>query len=470
MRSSFLRILVATVALAAAALACTDRAPTAEMDPGGGQVPADLVVEGAPPPVAFTMVPGPVRRDVANNWVVFADSNLWSDTSGTYVVWDTPGGSPMLGRVTPALTGGRLEGDEVGHVASDGAEAGGRSWEVVDLSTIPGNPLGAPTRADAHNTYAVAVDEGGRVHIAGNMHASGLRYAATTVPFDLDSFEGARMVGADEDAVTYPSFTTGPGGTLLFTYRDGSAADGDLILNTRTETGWERTATVLSGDGTAGPYPHHLVVEAGTIHLFHTWRTGPGAEGNTSLAYVASDDGGTTWRTVDGRRLDAPVGVEAATTVVDVDDLEPGTVIVNSGGAAVAGGRPHALVRIRDRAGDGALMLVSRGEVRWRTSVVPGTEGARGRGLLTAGADADDLLALWPAGRGDATLVMAAEVSDGTAVDDGAVLARLGPGTWEPVLDTPALETGVVSLLVPTGTGTGAGIVTWPAGRVTSPR
>lgn len=410
-----------------------DRSSPSVVATDGSPVPDGLVLDGAPRPASYRSLPAPARRDVATNWTVFADSNLWVVDDTVYVVWVDPEGTPLIARH---------------HAGEDG------DWELFDLSTIPGNPLAAPGRADPHNTYAVAVDADGYVHVAGNMHSSPLRYIRSTEPGRIDSWTAPGMVGDDEGAVTYPSFTALDDGTLLFSYRDGSSTDGDLVLDTWDGVRWARTATVLGGDGRdAAPYPHRVVAAGDRLHLFHMWRTGRGVEGNAALSYVVSDDAGRTWATRDGRTLTTPVGTRDATVVREAsEDL----VLVNSGGAAVdRTGRPHALVRVR--AGiDGGLWLARPDGDAWRFDRLPGTLDAAGRGVLTV--HDRGMLALWPERSGDRVRVMAADVGDGVAHDDPLVLLELPVDVWEPVI---ARSPGLVHLLVPAGPGDGAGLVTY---------
>jgi len=439
---------VATVVLAVAVLALLvlvepegrdrghGRSSTSVVAADGSPVPDALVPDDAPRPASYRQLPRPARRDVATNWRVFADSNLWAVGDTVYLVWVDPQGTPLIARH---------------HTGDDG---GDDAWEMFDLSTIPGNPLAAPGRADPHNTYAVAVDTDGYVHVAGNMHSSPLRYVRSTEPGRIDSWTTVEMVGDDEGAVTYPSFTALDDGTLLFSYRDGSSTDGDLLLDTWDGDRWQRTATVLGGDGPdAAPYPHRLVAAGDRLHLFHTWRTGPGVEGNTTLSYVVSDDAGRTWATREGRALSTPIGPRDVTVVQEAsEDL----VLVNSGGAAVdRTGAPHALVQAREGT-DGGLWVARPDGDAWRFDRLPGTLDATGRGVLVV--HDRGVLALWPERSGDRVRVMATGVSDGVTHDDPLVLLELPVDVWEPVIARPP---GLVHLLVPAGPDDGAGLVTY---------
>lgn len=403
--------------------------------PGPGTPPAGLVAPGGPQPDGYTELPGPVARAVAWNWVVYVQDNLWTAGGARYAVWVTPDGAPVVGR------------REAG-----GSGAGtGAGWETADLSAVPGNPLGAPTVADPHRVYAIAVDADGHVHVAGNMHSSRLRYVRSTRPHDLTDWQDADMIGVDEEAVSYPVFVAGPDGSLLFFYRDGTSAGGDLVQNTLPAGSdrWERTGVVLAGrDVGAAPYPQHIVVDdRDRIHVVHVWRTGAGAEGNRLVSAVVSPDGGDTWRTVDGRALSAPVGLDPAAVALSVPD---DVVVVNQGGAvADAEGHPTAVFRVRGR--DGAarpLWLVRHDGTDWHVEEVPGSERAVGRPALLA--HDGGLLVVWPTGAsGGTTTVQAAAVAGSGVVEPGRTLLELPVADWEPVLDRQAAADGWLALLVP---------------------
>lgn len=451
----------------AGACASGDGGDSRDRSGAGASVPEGVVVRGAPAPAGFVALPGRVERDVGVNWAVFAEASMWTHGQDQYVVWVDGAGAPIIGRRD---------------VGSGTALPGGAGWETFDLSSLPGNPLGAPVDADAHNVFAVAVDADGFVHVTGNMHSSALRYLRSTEPRSITSWDEGAMVGSAETQVTYPVFVTGPGGELLFFYRSGTSRSGRLVLNALTgrsdrSRSWERVGVILadSARGVA-PYPNHIVVADGVIHVMHVWRTGPGAEANRVVAYVASRDGGRSWVNGDGDPVAVPVGVGASTEVAVV----PGDlVVVNSGGAAVdAAGNPVAVFRSRSRSGGGGgLWMVSRVEGRWSAGQVPGTSGASGRAVLVR--FGDRLVLVWPTAAGtDETGVSAADVTDGNAADDGRPLLIVPVDAWEPVLDRVRVGRGVLDLVVPvpgsepTGSRSGgpAGIVTYQAGQLVSGR
>lgn len=404
----------------------------ADVEDAGEEVgaPSGLVLRGGPEPIGFSPLPGALARQVAVNWTAVGQSNLWTDGDVQYAVWVDPDGAPIIGR----------------------RAVGGKRWQTFDLSTIPGDPFGPPTIDDPHEIFAVAVDANGHVHVAGNMHASRLRYARSAWPGSINRWETPTMVGTEEGTVTYPVFASLPDGELLFFYRDGTSTAGDLVLNALTPgaSDWHRVGIILAGAGIdAAPYPQHIAVDGrGRIHLVHTWRTGPGAEGNRVVSYVTSPDGGRSWETVDGSPLATPIGIAPDAVAFEVpDDL----VVVNNGAADVdERGRPWAAFRVRGPQGQRRpILLLTHDDRGWRADDVAGTESASGRPMLVAG-DAQVLL-LWPADRErDSALVMAAEVSDGNAADDGQALLAVPSLTWEPTIDRRAVGHGMLQMLVPT--------------------
>ena len=101
---------------------------------------------------------------------------------------------------------------------------------------------------DSHNTIVLAFDSQGRLHVAGNMHASPLVYGRAERPSSLDGLKLSPMIGRDEAHATYPYFFLDPEGRLLFLYRSGVAAEMGLAsptaLMASDGSGWGRAATL----------------------------------------------------------------------------------------------------------------------------------------------------------------------------------------------------------------------------------
>lgn len=218
------------------------------------------------------------------------------------------------------------------------------TYTSFDLSTIAGNPLAAPTAADSHNVYAVAVDSAGYIHVTGNHHNHPLRYARSAAPGDITAWTAATMVG-DETLVSYPEFVPHPDGTLLFFCRQGGSGNGDTIVNrlANPATGaWVRQAELIDGV-TAGQsaYPHNVVCDRnGVLHVAFEWRTAwESVDTNHDVCYVRSPNKGLTWTDVDGQAVSLPLTPATAPVACAIPE---GSLLVNQGGLGVdADGNPH---------------------------------------------------------------------------------------------------------------------------------
>ena len=228
-------------------------------------------------------------------------------------------------------------------------------WEVVNLGTLPGNPLAAPAPSDEHNGISIVVDGGGFIHISGNHHRVPLNYVRSKVASSItDGWESPGMVGTNETEVTYPKFIRLADGNLLFFYRDGTSSDGDLMLNkytTSTKT-WTRVGMVLKGhdwltsadDVSAYPAKYMYDVAAGRLHLWWVWRDTIDVSSNFDLCYMYTVDNGVTWKNAAGTTITAPV--TPAETGVKVFTGGSGHVL---GGACLDGsGSSYAALRMSD--------------------------------------------------------------------------------------------------------------------------
>jgi BNR repeat-containing family member len=273
----------------------------------------------------------PAPRADLRNGRVFIQDNLWSTETHQYAVWVAPDGTPYAGR----------------------RRRGAVDWETVNLAKLRGNPLATPTEDDQHNVYAIGVDSGGGVHVAGNMHNDPLRYVSSPSG-DLATWT-RRPAPAAGEYVTYPAFLRLPNGTLLFWHREGIAGDGAIVLDALDPgaAAWRSLGTVLDGRPSGeGPYLHHVAVDprSGTIHVLFEWRAGPTTATNSDVGYARSTDGGTTWETSSGTPLRLPITHASAETVIDT---APGAGLLNAGGLTVdAEGQPHGVVAF-DRPGPG---------------------------------------------------------------------------------------------------------------------
>jgi len=165
---------------------------------------------------------------------------------------------------------------------------------------------------DSHNYVAMAVDSKGHLHLAGNMHGNPLVYFRTGKPHDIQSLQQVkRMVGREENRVTYPKFIRGPEGELIFTYRDGGSGAGNQILNVydpATST-WRRLldAPLIDGQGEMNAYLDEPRRDRqGVYHLCWVWRDTPDCATNHDLCYARSRDL-VHWEKSDGTPLELPI-------------------------------------------------------------------------------------------------------------------------------------------------------------------
>ncbi|MGE0746259.1 MAG: BNR repeat-containing protein [Rhodospirillales bacterium] len=192
---------------------------------------------------------------------------------------------------------------------------------------------------DNHNAIALALDPGGVLHVAGNMHATPLVYARADAPGRLDGLERLRpMTGADEDRATYPTFLR-HGGTLAFLYRDGVSGAGRILLNRYAAGTWQRLTPqplFADGDGEGGasayPAPPRRGPD-GTWHFAWAWRRTADASTTVEVGYARSADL-VRWSDAAGAPLALPIRPGDGA----VDRVPPGGGLSN----AVTVGLDHA--------------------------------------------------------------------------------------------------------------------------------
>lgn len=357
------------------------------------------------------------------NGRVYIQDNLWSTQTEQYAVWVDADGTPFAGR--------RARGDG--------------DWAVVDLSRVPGNPLGAPTEDDLHNVYVIAADSRGFIHVFGNMHNDQLRYIRSQRPGDLTAWEIGH-IGGPSTTVTYPQLVALPDGSLLFWRRHGIAGHGTIdadLLSAGAED-WQHLGTILDGTATGdSPYIHRVAVDrSARIHLMFMWRASGDPDTNHDVGYATSDDGGSSWTTADGRLLDLPMTKRGAETILDT--APTGSGLLNGGGLAVDGqGGPHGAL-LFDGPGREIYVHIWHDGSRWRRQDLDGALFDR-RPSMTSDRDGH----VWMLGsRGGhiATVRLQGE-------DHGRPLAHAAvPPGWEPTFDTQAMaKHGRLETLIPDG-------------------
>ena len=178
---------------------------------------------------------------------------------------------------------------------------------------------------DSHNAVVLAVDDEGRLHVVGNMHASHLVYFRSKKPWDITTLEPIhRMVGREEHRCTYPNFFRGPSGEFLFTYRDGESGNGNQIYNVYDlkARSWRR---LLDGPLTDGEGARNAYLEGptrgpdGIYHLIWVWRETPDCATNHDLSYARSRDL-VHWETSSGQPLTLPIRLKSGEVVDPVPE------------------------------------------------------------------------------------------------------------------------------------------------------
>ncbi|MBN1845957.1 MAG: BNR repeat-containing protein [Sedimentisphaerales bacterium] len=185
-------------------------------------------------------------------------------------------------------------------------------WQLVRLDEKVG--------WDSHNYVTMAVDAQENIHLSGNMHCVPLVYFRTETPLDITTFRRIdRMTGSAERRCTYPRFFEGPGGQLIFTYRDGGSGNGNQMYNVydpATKTWRPLLAGPLTdGGGLINAYLNGPVLGPdGFFHLVWVWRDTPDCATNHDLSYARSRDL-LHWQTSDGMPLVLPITLQTAPIV-----------------------------------------------------------------------------------------------------------------------------------------------------------
>jgi len=183
---------------------------------------------------------------------------------------------------------------------------------------------------DSHNYITMTIDDGGYLHLSGNMHGDPLVYFRTTQPLDARTLERAAMVGEHESRTTYPNFFTGPGGTLVFTYREGGSGDGFNVYNRYNvaEQEWTRLIDkpLLDGEGERNAYQTGPALGPdGFYHMAWVWRDTPDCETNHTVSYARSRDL-VHWETSQGEPIALPITLATGDVV---DPVGPGGGVIN---------------------------------------------------------------------------------------------------------------------------------------------
>lgn len=225
---------------------------------------------------------------------------------------------------------------------------------------------------DSHNYIDLGFDRSGRLHIAGNMHASLLQYwlvdlrSPSTTLVRLECLSDASR----EQKVTYPRFLRGRNGELLFAYRDGISGAGDFIcLRWDDEAAsYERLTDrpLIEGNGCRNAYIDTnapILGLDGAWHMLWVWRDSPDAESTHSVNYARSEDL-VNWHDASGAPIHCPIEDEPS-TLVDPVPCGHGLINNNVRLAFFASGRPLVVYHKRDESGYQQIWVAVFNGTQW---------------------------------------------------------------------------------------------------------
>lgn len=222
------------------------------------------------------------------------------------------------------------------------------SWTII--------PMGEKLEHDSHSNVAMAVDTNGNLHVVARLRFSDkLNYWVTTTPGELSTFIRTGMVpqwkekgNSYEAWVSYPTFYTGVNGQLFFRYQHGlpgGAYTNIYQFNAVTrawelwdpKTEYQGLAKVFGGwytNPSKSAYPSvPKKGPDGRYHMIWTWRGGEGADTNSEIHYVASDDM-HVWQNVKGEIVSNIAFMYGDSRTV-VDPVPMGGGVLNNNGIAL---------------------------------------------------------------------------------------------------------------------------------------
>jgi putative BNR repeat neuraminidase len=282
--------------------------------------------------------------------------------------------------------------------------------------------LGSVLGWDSHNYVTMSLDDRGHLHVSGNMHVHPLVYFRTDRPGDIESLRPvSAMVGSLEERCTYPRFIDGPGGEMIFTYRDGGSGRGNQIYNiydSQTRL-WRRLLDqpLLDGRGLMNAYPVGPTRGAdGVFDLCWVWRDTSDCSTNHDVSYARSKDL-VHWETVAGEPIALPITLETSGVVVDP---------VPAGGGVINGNTRVGFDRQRR-----PILTYHKFDAEGKTQVYNARYEA-GRWVIYQVSDWDYRWVF----QGGGTIHFEVRVSAVKVHSDGSLRqkyshAKYGPGVWE---------------------------------------
>ncbi|MFB6136374.1 MAG: BNR-4 repeat-containing protein [Halobacteriaceae archaeon] len=255
---------------------------------------------------------------------------------------------------------------------------------LVDPKSEPDPGYDAETVVDPHDDASLALGADGHLwtFVAGRGRRRPGRVYRSAEPHDASAFEFV----AERDHFAYPQpWRVGDGFLVLFTVYDKAG---------NRELHWART------DGRSWPAPRKLAGVGGhyqvstrrdgTVVTAFNWHPGGDVDRRTNLYVVRTRDGGRTWESVGGRRVDPPL-TDPGNGALVADYRARDRLVYLSDVALDAAGRPVVLyVTSGDHApgpgGDPRRWLVTRWDGRtWRTDEVTTSDHNYDTGCLRVG-------------------------------------------------------------------------------------
>lgn len=237
-----------------------------------------------------------------------------------------------------------------------------KEWEKIRLPETTG--------WDSHNYIAMATDKKGFLHVSGNMHGDTLVYFMSGKPHDIGSFRRMeRLIGAEEDEVTYPNFMNTQEGDLIFQYRVGSSGKGNQIFNRYNPDTkeWSRLIDqpLVDGKGEMNAYLSGPVLGPdGLYHLIWVWRDNPDAATNHDLSYARSKNL-VDWYKSNGEVQPIPITYENA-EVIDPVPVRGGMLNGNTRIGFDQLNRPVVSYHKFDEAGNTQLYNARLEDKKWK--------------------------------------------------------------------------------------------------------
>ena len=179
--------------------------------------------------------------------------------------------------------------------------------QTYDLETrLWGEKVVLGKGSDNHCAPAITMDNAGYLYAMFGPHNAPFQFRRSQRPYDATAWGPIERFGTNG---TYPSLVCGPDDTLHCAYRGGRGKPLRLIYHRRPqgETWGEPRELVTAAvpDGYT-QYTNSLAVSADdTLHLaFHIYDKHPA--GGKAVGYLRSRDGGDTWESADGQRIEPP--------------------------------------------------------------------------------------------------------------------------------------------------------------------